>query len=314
MPIAFIVLLVALLTGGGVTAVANVAKPGDALYGYKLSVNEPIRSALALSDVSKAKVETDLADRRLSEAEKVAVQGTLSTDVRQNLEDNFQAHATRVAELVAALQAKKDFHEAANANADLGTSLDAHVKILSTLSATSTEPEEKKSLEDLNDAVKAESKKTDALDSSIKTDVSDEASPNVQAAAEGRKTSTENKIAEVQKYLDSVKDKIDAATMAKAVAQLDTAKKSLAAGQIQLDGKLFAAAFTLFSDAHKQAQAAKSMTEAKNELNLDIDLKEEGKDVTEPIERKEASGTIEQQKQESETQREAQKNAAEQER
>lgn len=307
MPIAFVLLLAALLAGGGVTAVANDAKPGDALYGYKIAVNENVQSALAFSDAGKAKVETALANQRLSEAENVASKGTLTPEVQQQLEANFQAHADAAQKLVESLQAKKDFQGASNASGDLGSSLAAHAQILAKLSTASAEPVEQKSLTDLKTTVSAESQQSTKLDQSIQSDVSKETSPDVQAAAEGRLTSAQNKIVEVQAFLDLVKDKVGADTAAKATTQLDVAKKSVADGQAKLDAKLFSDAFALFSDAQKQAEAAKSMAQAKNQLNVDIEGEDRGErgdsgkeDGTESDKQKSES-----QKQESEKQRES---------
>ncbi len=311
MPFALIAILVVLFAGGGVTAAANQAKPGDALYGYKLAINEPVETALAGSDAVKAALEAALANRRLAEAESTAAAGTLTPALQQEIQANFQARVAAVQQLVHALQFQKNFQAASTIAADLGTSLSAHAQILAQLSAKADKPQEKTSLEDLQSAVKQESERADAQDASVQEDASKQAPPDVQAAALGRQKSAQNKIDEVQKYLDTVKDRIGADAYAKASAQLDVAKASMKDGQAKLDAKDDAGAFSLFSAASRQAQSAQEMAQAKDELNVEIDLEEQGESGAE-AQQETTEGTKEQeqkqqQKQEMEKQQEQEK-------
>jgi hypothetical protein len=59
--------------GGGISRVAEDSIPGDILYGFKTGVNEEIKGFLATSPESSAALEVDLAERRLSELERMAV-------------------------------------------------------------------------------------------------------------------------------------------------------------------------------------------------------------------------------------------------
>src|SRR3989344_5959660 len=74
MPI-FIVL--ALLLGGGVTFGAERALPGDALYPVKIHINEQVRGFAIVTSEGRANWESNVASRRLEEAEKLAAQSKL---------------------------------------------------------------------------------------------------------------------------------------------------------------------------------------------------------------------------------------------
>ena len=88
-----LVLIVALLIGGGTTFAAEGALPGGPLYAVKVSINEQVQSALAFSSEAQAKLDAELAARRLSEAETLASRGELSAEVQADIEKRFEAHA-----------------------------------------------------------------------------------------------------------------------------------------------------------------------------------------------------------------------------
>lgn len=125
-PVAFILVLA---LGGGTAYAAQGALPGDALYPVKLALNERVESALAISDEAKADVEARFAARRAEEAETLAARGTLSEEVRTELEFAVVAHVEKARALAARLDTKKPgLAEALSAR--LSSSLAAHDRIL----------------------------------------------------------------------------------------------------------------------------------------------------------------------------------------
>ncbi len=61
MPFIAIVVVIALALGGGVTVAADQAKPGDALYSYKVNVNDNVRHEYhALKASLSGKVDTEV--------------------------------------------------------------------------------------------------------------------------------------------------------------------------------------------------------------------------------------------------------------
>ena len=131
-----ILLLIIILTGGGVAVGAEKALPGDVLYPVKISVNEEVRSWFSISEEAKANWEIKRAERRLEEAEKLAEEGSLNDEVRGHIEANFEAHSQKVKERVEKFRTKENFDAAASLSLNFETALKAHDKVLSNLART----------------------------------------------------------------------------------------------------------------------------------------------------------------------------------
>ena len=92
--LAVVALLVVVVVGAGGTSVAaQWSLPGDLLYPVKISVNEEVLTALAVSPVAKAQVHAALAERRIEEAQTLAARGTLDATTTQEIQKNFDEHA-----------------------------------------------------------------------------------------------------------------------------------------------------------------------------------------------------------------------------
>jgi hypothetical protein len=105
MPLIAIALIVAAALGGGVSVAANSSLPGDALWGFKTSVNENVEGAFAMSDEAKANWDISVAAERLDEAQKLESEGKLTASAQTALTANFDSHAQDVSSRVAKLQA-----------------------------------------------------------------------------------------------------------------------------------------------------------------------------------------------------------------
>ena len=128
-----IALVLVLLSGGGVSLGAEKSLPGDILYPVKLGVNEHVRGWFAVSEEAKANWEIKRVGRRLEEAEQLASEGSLSDDVRANLEVQFEAHAEKVKSRIEKFETKENFNAAVDVSSKFETSLKVHQKILDRL-------------------------------------------------------------------------------------------------------------------------------------------------------------------------------------
>ncbi|PIR45038.1 MAG: hypothetical protein COV10_01525 [Candidatus Vogelbacteria bacterium CG10_big_fil_rev_8_21_14_0_10_51_16] len=131
MPIA--ILIVALLGGGGMLA-ARSSVPGDVLYPVKVSVNENLQNAVAVSGESQARVDATLALRRLEEAATLSADGRLSSETVVRLEENFELQAKRAEARIEKL-AETDARAAADIAANFEVALGAHEAILARVMA-----------------------------------------------------------------------------------------------------------------------------------------------------------------------------------
>jgi len=114
MPFIAIALIVAATLGGGVSVAAQNALPGDALWGFKVAVNENVQGAFAVSQKAKADWDIALVAARLAEANTLAAEDRLSAGAQADIQSNFDAHARNVAEHVARLQERGDWDVAAD--------------------------------------------------------------------------------------------------------------------------------------------------------------------------------------------------------
>lgn len=128
-----ILLLLSVFVGGGVTFGAERALPGDILYPIKVGINEEVRGLISTSDEARANWEIKRTERRLEEAEELAVEGSLDSEVSENIEARFEAHAQRVQERVEKFKNKENFNAAASVSLNFEAALKAHERILSKL-------------------------------------------------------------------------------------------------------------------------------------------------------------------------------------
>ena len=133
MPIVAIIAALVLSAGGGAALAAEAALPGDFLYPLKVHVNEEVMAKFNLSAEAKAAFETDLAERRLTEAQRLTAMGRINTAIRDELFTSFREHlveSTTVAETVT------DVNASAQLKANIHTMLTAHAAALQEVSAS----------------------------------------------------------------------------------------------------------------------------------------------------------------------------------
>lgn len=99
-----LVLLLALVTGGGVTFAAQGATPGDALYPVKTEINESVRSAFAFGADAETRLQAELLSERLEEATALQAENKLSGE----LGDKMSAAMKSQIETTAAVASEAD--------------------------------------------------------------------------------------------------------------------------------------------------------------------------------------------------------------
>ena len=122
-------LIIALVMGGSVSFAAENTLPGDTLYPVKVYVNENARVAVAFTDKSKAELAVELANRRLEEAGKLAVRGTLDANTEATVATNVENRVKDARERLATLKSH-DEEAASEIDVDLNSVLNAHSVVL----------------------------------------------------------------------------------------------------------------------------------------------------------------------------------------
>jgi hypothetical protein len=253
------------LSGGLVLCTADHALPGDALYGIKTSVNEPIRVGLSGSSDSKADVATDLAGTRLQEAGDLAVKSDLTGPLGAKLASDFQRQADAAEGQIAVLAETNGPKAAIRAKA-LEDLLGAQHDALASLSVNTDDAEARAQLDDLDLQVKAELDDAKRLRVAVETLVKG-AQP--EARAKALLTIAADAIADAKTDLSDTKAKLGINVSADADAQLAAAERLLTAGRAKLDGGAFAEASTMFAAADKLAGSAEMMADLMADVRAD---------------------------------------------
>lgn len=128
---AFASIVVLFVAGGGTAYAANGSLPGEPLYGVKINIEEPLLGAFQNSPQAEATWNAELAARRLSEAEQMAAQGTLTPAAASQIvggldqaTDNFDASVSQIA------ATSSDAAAIANIESDMEATLAANTQVL----------------------------------------------------------------------------------------------------------------------------------------------------------------------------------------
>ncbi|MBI2013320.1 MAG: hypothetical protein HYS87_00570 [Candidatus Colwellbacteria bacterium] len=275
-PMPIIALLIALSLSGGVSFAAENSLPGDALYPIKVGVNEQVRGALAFGAKAKAKLDTQLAARRLEEAEQLSAKTRMDADVRERIEANFKAHAERVEARIAEFEEKDDFTSAADIASRFEASLRAHEQILERLQA-SVDESIKFHVNTLKGSVEARGKtaaeKRTKLESDVVKKGADEdvkVKAKIEVEARGGINAAKNVIASVKSQLERKQDSLDVEAIADAEARVSTAESLVVQAEAKLEAEAKAEAFNLANQAIRVANEARALINASIKIDTRV--------------------------------------------
>lgn len=258
--------LVALLAGGGaVSAAANSALPGDALYSVKVKFNEQVTGLAALSSEAKATHETKLAEKRLQEAASLSVQGRLTPAARDQIEQNLVSHVQKVEAKVQEM-AKSDVEGAVEKNSDLETTLRAHERVLSDLSSRSLEAGS------VATAVRREltnvSQTLSGLEREFSYDQVSNATIRAQSKASEKSVQAEDEIAAAKDMLESLSRTLKKNVLAEAQSNIDDAYNYLSLGYSSTKSGYYNNAFVHFQASIRFSRETKLLLKAATEFGI----------------------------------------------
>jgi|GEM_PF-951268 len=264
-----IILMIALLLGGGTSYAAESALPGDALYGVKVNLNENVRSALAVSPKAEATLQTELATRRLEEAEELAEKGKLTSALRSDIVKRFQKSSERAKTELTKMNTSSEKTAVAELNVQTESSFNTHGYILKAIGLKQKgeiETEIETILPVVQEKVESLAKERDDDEEKVKTG----SSTDVEASARGKMGAAENKINTVKKAITKAKERNDEWATVEAIARLDVAEKTFAEGKIALEKKEYNNAFLLFVKSMSIAQEAMTLAQVSNFTTVQI--------------------------------------------
>ena len=267
-----ILLILTLMTSGGISFAAEQALPGDIFYPIKIGVNEEARAWFKVSSEAKANWEIERAQKRLEEAEQLASEGSLNTENRAIIEANFRAHSEKVKARIVEFENKENFNAAADVGSNFEISLKAHEKILAQLLEEESDDELKVEINPIKVKVGSEAKILTKSREENENKVSGEVRVGVEAFAQGKLKAAENKVDEVRKFISKIEAELRAEISAQAKARLALAEQAVVDGKAKLEVKLYGDAFVLFQKAIRIAQEAKLLIQAHDELEVNVQI------------------------------------------
>lgn len=125
-----IIIIVAVIIGGGLSYKAESALPGDNLYPIKTEVNERARGWLAISAEAESELAVKLAQRRLAEAKSLQAEGRLDAETRAHMEAEFENYAKEADREIDELESEGKESEASAMRLELENSIDISGDIL----------------------------------------------------------------------------------------------------------------------------------------------------------------------------------------
>ncbi len=265
MPV-IVALLVAALLGGGTSYAAQGALPGDTLYPVKTHVNEPVQEALAFSTQAKADVEANIAEERLSEAEKLAQRGTLSTTTAAQLAADFANHLQK-SETNAHQLAGKDPASAAETDSSLAARIAAHKDILEALSS---ENEDAPAINGIVASLTAHLAQhgEEGIASTTAAQLPDQAFASLQDRAQSRFADAQDAVKEaLAKASSAATSSVTAVFAQDAQAALTNAKTQLDSAIAALTAGKKADAYTAFVASMNASAQAKAYANATERMN-----------------------------------------------
>lgn len=246
---------------------AEQSLPGEKLYGLKVNVIEPVSVALSLTAETKVNRQTDILEQRLRETETLVAQGKLTPQLKATVEARVSASAETLQREIEDLENSGKHDAAADAQASVEGTLETHSEVLR------DREDDDRDRDDINDLLKqVEQKQEHAREHGSKSEerVQQQERPQAEAAARGRLKAAQNKVKEVQRYINQRRGKYQPAQLDKAQVRLGQASQSIQRGSDLIDQQQFGEAFQVLQTALRQAQEAKQLATRAPKLNAKV--------------------------------------------
>jgi hypothetical protein len=128
-----IIPLILIISGGGVVFAAQESLPNSILYPIKTNIIEPVEGALILSQKEKAKHESNLAKKRLVEAEILAEQGKLNVVAENKIKNLISEHTISLNNALDKVDLSNSKEEVDDITTNFRAEMNAHAKILNNI-------------------------------------------------------------------------------------------------------------------------------------------------------------------------------------
>ncbi len=255
-----------LVLGGGTAFAAERSLPSEALYPIKIQVNERVRATLTPTSEGKAKWQARVAERRLEEAERLALKKNFNTATQAQVELSFDEQAKLVQEKIARLKAEGNIEGAIELSNSFQASLKAHEAILTQLDA---QHENKEAFDPLLEKVKLNASVISSGKDELDATTSIDAQAELKLIAFKKQQIANDSITNAKQTL-SVSTNLNSELKIKVTTLLQLANEELGKGNEQFNQTNFKLALSYFEQADTHAQSALIVLKTAQTLKLDV--------------------------------------------
>jgi hypothetical protein len=243
-------LALVLAVGVGTSYAAQDALPGDALYGIKINVNEPVQGSLATSPSAQADWNTELAQRRLAEAATLAAEGKLTPSAESSVAagldqatDNFDANVAVLS------QSPGNVATIANAQSGMEATLDVDADVLDQLQ--SVVPASQSAITPLLARVRSRAIAISNAQGNSDMAVAASTGAGIESAAETKKDDAEGQLSAARTLAAQA-----LSTSTPAASETFDAEQAIGAGDASLHAGQYGVALATYQSAVLDAQKA----------------------------------------------------------
>lgn len=264
-----VIIAIALVVGGGTSYAAERTVPGDFLYTMKTEVNENVKSALAIGHEAEVKLQTRLAEERLEEAEKLAMQGSLTAEVSTEISSRLKAHYAVIEEQNTKAEAAGDFETSAIARASIEGSLRTYAGVLTSLNTRIIGNNSSALIADISTYADATANAQAQATATVET------AADVQITAKAMIERTASTISEVENKLARAESSLTTGSHARAEERFKEAVSAQASAEaslrIEAYQEAYADAQTAIRIAREVETLINSLLRIQVDMNFDID-------------------------------------------
>ncbi len=258
--------LLILVVGGGTSYAAQTALPGDALYPVKIGINEKIAAAFATSPEDHVRLDAQLTERRLQEAETLAATGKLSAADGAQIETSLNLATadfdTQVA--VLATSSESGAAVATDAQSALEATLAAHSQVLAEISQAV--PKASVSVSQLQASLRENITAMRSVRAKVEDQFAASTSVSVETAAQTSSQDAHQASDAVQALVQQVATNLGASSSAAVAARASRVEEVVAAGEAHMNHGSYKKALGAFQSAISAAQQTKTEVDATEQL------------------------------------------------
>jgi len=260
------IIVIMLIAGGGTSYAAEGAVPGDFLYPVKIEVNENIKSVLAISNEAEARLQVQLAEERLVEAETLAERGKLTAEASADISSRLKVHTNEAGKRSATAEADGDYESSATVRASLEGGFRVHANVLEDLNKRVSGNNGAELITDVRTYADATAKAQTHATATI------EASVGMQKAVEATINRADKFIAKAEIRLAQVESKVSAEAYARVKAKLNEAVFAQAEAKASLQTKDYRTAYASAQSVIRIASEVETMINSMLRLKIDVEL------------------------------------------